>query len=118
MTKQGRDTSLPEVNGIESADLTAIERCLGEPNRLNGRFGSLWALELLMRTVRRLPKIPVAWCGAYFASVIERAYLELGVRFERAGHVFTTAPDQRLDRLRHAWLSSHERATAPPRVSH
>ena len=57
-----------------------LERRLGDRFRLDGSFGSLWAVELLLRTVRRVTPFRglVQWLKPYLRDLLSRGYREAG----------------------------------------
>lgn len=62
-------------------DAGELERRLGAPYRLDGSFPSLWAVELVLRPVRRAPALAerVAWVRGYVRALVERAWREMGL---------------------------------------
>ena len=75
--KSGSSKQIGRLSPDERAE---HERRLGKPFALDGSFGSLWAIELLLRTVRRVPSFRplVSWARPYLRNLLTRGYRESG----------------------------------------
>jgi len=75
------------------ADRKAIfEQAIGVPGALDGRFSSLWAIEWIVDTARRMPEWTwhVKWTEQYIADILQRAYREMGLNPSRVGNRVST----------------------------
>lgn len=65
-------------------DRQDLERCLGEGYRLDGSFASLWAIEVILNTLRKQPQFQRHgdWIPAYLTALLKRAYGEMGIPVE------------------------------------
>ncbi|MBF0104797.1 MAG: tetratricopeptide repeat protein [Deltaproteobacteria bacterium] len=76
-------------------DKEELEKRLGETCKLDGSFGSLWAVEVLLRAIRNrtewLNFCP--WVPSYILSVFARAFGDMGLSFtERAQGIYQAGP--------------------------
>jgi tetratricopeptide (TPR) repeat protein len=73
---------------VEIPHREELERRLGPPYSLDGSFASVWAIERLLETVRRIPawRKHVAWLPDYLADFFTRAYAEMGIHASRVGN--------------------------------
>lgn len=63
---------------------------MGGPFRLDGSFASLWAIERILETVRRMPRWVqhVGWLKNYMADFFAAAFSAMDIRFTRSGNRF------------------------------
>lgn len=68
----------------------ALEKRLGAVYRLDDSFASLWAIERILETVRRVPRWAnhVGWLKTYMADFFSVAFSEMGIAFARTGNRF------------------------------
>ncbi|OVE81505.1 hypothetical protein BVY03_03595, partial [bacterium K02(2017)] len=69
------------TDNILKEQLTEIDLRLGETYNLNGHFSSLWALEVVLHTIRKKPewKQHCEWIPNYLLNLINNAYTEMGI---------------------------------------
>ncbi len=68
-------------------DREELERRLGGVYTLDGSFSSLWAIEMILSAIRRLPQHSekVSWVAVYLADLFARAFDEMGMNVSRFG---------------------------------
>lgn len=66
-------------------DQKELERRLGPPYCFDGSFDSLWAVEMVLLSVRRVPHCAdkVQWVAPYLAAIFARAFDEMGLDVAR-----------------------------------
>jgi len=59
-----------------------LQACLGETLKLDGSFASLWAIEVILNTLRKRPEWHqnCDWIPDYLLSLFTRAYTEMGLQ--------------------------------------
>lgn len=69
-------------------DHAELEKRLGGVYRLDGSFASLWAIERILETARRMPDWAerLVWLSTYMADFFAAAFRDMGLSIERHGN--------------------------------
>ncbi|MFK8000690.1 MAG: tetratricopeptide repeat protein [Polyangiales bacterium] len=106
----------PEESALATPERVELERRLGGVYKLDGSFASLWAVEEILKPIRRAPGLAknLDWVAEYLADLFQRAFEEMKMKVDRetATKLVVTAPIRyRLDTAKDL-----ERLIRPPKA--